>query len=506
MPEQNFKDATLWNADNLDVMRGMNSETVDLVYLDPPFNSNRMYQGKPGTKAAGQSFTDTWSWNSAKEEWLDTIQDDYPKVFEAIEAARDCHSGSMGGYIAFMSVRLIEIHRLLKSTGSMYLHCDSSADSYLRVVCDAIFGYQNQRNDITWQRYKAKNGANKKYSQDTDTILFYAKSSDAPFYPQYKPNRPEYEKAFNKDDGDGRGPYQAISTSAPQNNPSSKFEWKGYSIPAKGWRYSRETMEQLDAEGRLWYPDDKKKRIRKKWYLSESKGRIIPNIWTDIDAVAAHATDDTGWATQKPVPLVERIVLGSSAPGDLILDPFCGCATALVASQNLGRRWIGIDKEDYAIDQVRQRLGLWCNFETTPPIRTDGDTETDIRAVPVRLQRDPYGWEKFTNNQKRDLLAEIQGKDNGVQCPGCGIVLPVRYFQLDHDTPKSDVRSVNTIDNRILLCVPCNGYKSNNLTLQGLIYENTKNGYLADDITKSDLERVQTAVFIGIENLKAANP
>ena len=505
MAIQNYKDSTLWNADNLDVLRGINSATVDLVYLDPPFNSNRMYQAAPGTKAQGQSFDDTWSWNSAKEEWLDTLQDDYPAVYEAIEAARDCNRPAMGGYIAFMAVRLIEIHRVLKPTGAMYLHCDWFANSYLRTVCDAIFGWTNLKNELIWMRAYGKNGASKKFSQDTDTILFYVKSNAAKFQPQYKPHRPEYIKAYNKDDGDGKGPYQITDTSAPADNPNGKFQWMGYDHPAKGWRYSRETMQKHHDNGRLWYPDDKKQRIRFKSYLSESKGRMVPSIWTDIDGLSPWSKEYKGWATQKPVGLLERIFNASTQPGDLILDPFCGCATAMVAAQGMGRRWIGIDKEPYAIDQVRERLGLWCNFETEPPIRTDGDA-TDMRSIPVRLQRDPYGWEKFTNNDKRVLLADIQAKDEGVQCPGCGIVLPVRYFHLDHDRPKSDPRSSNMIDNRILLCAPCNGQKGNQMTMQGLLQHNSIEKWLAPGVERKELERLLENVSVEVENLKARYP
>ena len=495
MSEQNFKDATLWNTDNLEVLRGLNSETVDLVYLDPPFNSNRMYQAAPGTKAEGQSFDDTWSWNSVKEEWLDTIQDDYPAVFEAIEAARDCNRHAMGGYIAFMAVRLIEIHRVLKPTGAMYLHCDPSADSYLKVVCDAVFKHQNFRNEIIWH-YSGENLSRRKFRKSHDVILFYAKSAKTPFtrigQGEHDKNRFRFEDALGK--------YQLTSCTNNAVRPNMIYPFHGIT---RQWRFSKTTMEQYEKNGLLVFNDEG--IPRRKTYMQDCiPGGALQDVWTDLTGGVSGA-EYTGWATQKPVALLERIIKASSNPDDLILDPFCGCATAMVAAQNLERRWIGIDKEHYAIEQVKERLGLWCNFETIPPARTDGDV-TDMRSVPVRLQRDPYGWEKFTNAQKRELLADIQAKDNGVQCPGCGIVLPLRYFHLDHDRPKSDPRSSNMIDNRILLCAPCNLAKSNEYTVQGLIQYNARNDLLAPEVDRQLLEKLLVTVNVAIENLKVAYP
>ena len=521
MATQNFKESTLWNADNLDVLRGINSETVDLVYLDPPFNSKRMYQGKPGTKAEGQSFNDTWSWNDAKEEWLDEIQDNYPVVYDAIVAAKNCNRPAMGGYIAFMAVRLVEIHRVLKPTGVMYLHCDTSANSYLRTVLDAVFGQTSFKNEIVWRRTHSKNAVYSRFGSNHDTIFCYGKTSKKATFIKANAFRPYSDKevptGYSLDSKTGR--YRAFSPlygPGGSNGDSGKpavFRGITYPVPqgchwrVPGGRLDGETTtdgwDRLDKAGRMYLAEGGKLPMYIR-YLDEMPGVALDDVWVDISIPGA--SESTGWATQKPVALLERIIKASSNPGDIILDPFCGCATAMVAAQNLDRKWIGIDREPYAIDQVRQRLGLWCNFETESPVRTDGNTETDIRSIPVRLQRDPYGWENFTNAEKRDLLADIQAVDGGVQCPGCGIVLPLRYFHLDHAIPKSDPRATNMIDNRILLCAPCNMSKGNEYTVQGLIQYNARHDWLAPGVDRQALERLLTNVSVEIENLKARYP
>ena len=518
-PNANFAPSTLYNADNLDILRGMNSESVDLVYLDPPFNSKRMYQGAPGTKAEGQSFKDTWSWNDAKEEWLDAIQDDWPTVYQAIMAAKDCNRPAMGGYIAFMAVRLAEIHRVLKPTGSMYLHCDTNANSYLRAVCDAIFGQANFRNEIVWRRTHSKNAVQSRFGSNHDSIFCYGKSPKKTIFNKADAFRPYTDKDTPEGyapDANGRlRAFSPVYAPGVRNGDSGKpvvFRGVVYEVPpgrhwrVPGGRSSGETTSEgwarLDRQGRMYLADGGKLPMYIR-YLDEMPGVALDDVWADISIPGA--SESTGWATQKPVALLERIIKAGSNPGDIILDPFCGCATAMVAAQNLDRQWVGIDQESYAIDQVRQRLGLECHFTSTPPIRTDA-TAPDMRAVPQRLRRDPYGWEKFTNAEKRSLLAEIQATDGGVQCPGCGIVLPERYFHLDHDRPKSDPRSTNMIDNRILLCAPCNQAKGNAMTMQGLISQNAAGGWFAPGIERPALERLLATVSVAIDNLKAAYP
>lgn len=313
------------------------------------------------------AFEDTWHWDINTEglyQEMVTSADMPPQVSSMIAALRNfIGTNPMMAYLVNMSVRLVELHRVLKPSGSLYLHCDPTASHYLKVVLDAIFGFENYRNEIVWKRQSAHSDARYKFSDVADIIFFYVKSGKALFTPQYTEHDPEYIKKFYRyDDMDGRGPYRLADMASPNPRPNMMYEWKGYGYPSKGWRYQRDTMQKLDEDGRIYYPiktdgsPDYTKRLALKRYLSEQEGSIVTNIWDDIQPLHGATAERLGYPTQKPQALLERIISASSNPGDVVLDPFCGCGTAVAAAQALGRRWIGIDITHLSIALIKYRI------------------------------------------------------------------------------------------------------------------------------------------------------
>ena len=363
---------TLFYGDNLKVLREyIPDESVDLIYLDPPFNSNRNYnvlfKDESGTDSEAQitAFEDTWHWTPITELAYDQLRQNAPHhVSKMIESLHEFIGPSqMMAYLVMMAARLVELHRVLKSTGSLYLHCDPTASHYLKIILDTIFQPQNYRNEIVWKRQSAHSDAKTKFADVTDTILFYAKSKEAKFNPQYGEHDPEYLETFYRfDDHDGRGRYRLDNMTSPNPRPNMMYEWLGFPCPQKGWRYQRETMQKLHDEGRIYYPRQKdgtldtSKRPALKRYLQEQEGSIITNAWMDINPLHSSDAERLGYPTQKPLLLLERIIQASSNPDDVVLDPFCGCGTAIAAAQKLGRRWIGIDITHLSIALQKYRL------------------------------------------------------------------------------------------------------------------------------------------------------
>ncbi len=254
-----------------------------------------------------------------------------------------------------MAARLVELHRVLKPTGSLYLHCDPTASHYLKIILDTIFGPQNFRNEIIWKRTNVHSDA-KHWSPVSDTILFYTKGAKFTWNPPYAPHSEQHlESKYTATDPDGRR-YTLSDMTSPNPRPNMMYEWMGYSSPPNGWRYSKETMAKLHAEGRIWYPDSTAKRPRLKRYLDEMPGTLLSSIWTDIPPINSQAAERLGYPTQKPLVLIERIIQASSNPGDIILDPFCGCGTAIASAQKLDRKWIGIDITHLSIALQKYRL------------------------------------------------------------------------------------------------------------------------------------------------------
>ena len=357
---------TLFYGDNLPILREyVPDESIDLVYLDPPFNSSRTYnvlfKQESGEESEAQiaAFEDTWHWNQTAEETYRELgtQAASPHVGEMIGALYGFIGPSqMMAYLVMMAARLVELQRVLKPTGSLYLHCDPTASHYLRVVLDTVFGPKNFRSEITWKRYSSHNDARRSYPSITDTILFYAKSPQTSF----NVARGEYDenyikKQFRNKDETGRR-YRLNNLQSPNPRPNLTYPYKGYPPPPNGWKVSLEKMEELDRQGRLYFPPNPNGRICLKYYLDELKGMIVTNLWDDIPSLSGAHAERLGYPTQKPVALLERIIEASSNPGDIVLDPFCGCGTAVAAAQKLGRRWLGIDITHLAIALQKYRL------------------------------------------------------------------------------------------------------------------------------------------------------
>ena len=434
----NWQNRTLFHGDNLAFMRAMNSDSVDLIATDPPFNKSRDFHATPDSLAAGAKFQDRWSWErDVHQEWIDQITDDYPRLMEAIESARYAHSDGMGAFMCFMAVRLLAMHRLLKPTGSIYLHCDPTASHYLKAVMDAIFGYRNFRNQITWRRTPFSSSSKaraKQLPRDHDVIFLYSKSTKSVWNAPTQPYSEEYLKRFKWQDK--RGFYRKTLLKT----------------------YSQETFDRLRREDRLIEPVKPGAKYSYKQYLNESGGtRQIGDVWTDINMLNPVAKERAGYPTQKPLALYERIIKASSNEGDMVLDPFAGCATTCVAAERLGRQWAGIDIWEKAHEVVRGRLenevGLFgkVTYTDKPPERTDGgDTASPFLRVKQRV-KEPEG-PRWTRAEMYAHLLE----QNGPICQGCDREFDdPRYLELDHNTPRSS-GGINHITNRILLCGPCN--------------------------------------------------
>ena len=315
--------------DNLDQLQKLPAQCVDLIYIDPPFNSNRNYEV---------------FWGETKEK----------RAFE------DRHD-STRAYIDYMRPRCVELARVLKKTGSFYYHCDDHASHYVKVMLDHIFGENNFLNEVIWKRTGARGDA-KGWNQLHDTLFVYGGGGETTWNPQFEEYSEHYiATKYTHDDGDGRL-YRLDNMTSPNPRPNMTYEWKGHASPAKGWRYSRETMAQLDEEGRICYPTDKSKRPQLKRYLDEMHGVPMGSVWTDIAPINSQAAERLGYPTQKPLALLERIIAASSRENDIVLDAFCGCGTALVAAQKLKRQWIGIDISPTACRVMAKRLRDVCGL------------------------------------------------------------------------------------------------------------------------------------------------
>jgi site-specific DNA-methyltransferase (adenine-specific) len=356
---------TLFSGDNLPILREhIPSESVDLVYLDPPFNSNRSYnvlfKDESGISSEAQitAFDDTWHWGKiAEETYYDLIAKVPVEIAKMIGSVREfIGANQMMAYLVMMTNRLIELHRVLKSTGSLYLHCDPTVSHYLKVILDAIFGPQNFRNEIMWRRIHSHNDP-KNYGNVLDSIFYYVKSQVGFTWNRvFIPYTQEYIDTYYRHVDESGRRYQLVSLRSPQPRPNLTYDYKGYKPHPIGWAVSLGVMEQLDKDGRLYFPIDKNGAIREKYYLDEMPGVPLQNSWDDIGPISAQATERLGYPTQKPLALLERIIQASSNPGDIVLDPFCGCGTAVAAAQKLNRRWIGIDITFLSITLQKYRL------------------------------------------------------------------------------------------------------------------------------------------------------
>jgi site-specific DNA-methyltransferase (adenine-specific) len=338
--------------------------SVDLVYLDPPFNSNADYNvlfreaSGEASQAQFHAFTDTWNWADAAQtyaEFVDTCPN--TAVVEMVEALHGFLKNSpMMAYLAMMAPRLVELHRVLKPTGSLYLHCDPTASHYLRMILDGIFGAENFRNEIIWKRTTAHSDSKTKFSHVTDTIFFYHRSKESKWNPLYKPHNESYLQSHYRHKDESGRIYRLDNIIRSQSmgvRPNLTYEFNGFTPPF-GWRMVREKLEALNQQKRIYWSKTGTPYLVR--YLDEQAGEILDNLWDDIPPVNSQAQERLGYPTQKPQELLERIIEASSNKGDIVLDPFCGCGTTIHAAQKLGRQWVGIDVTYLAINLIKRRL------------------------------------------------------------------------------------------------------------------------------------------------------
>lgn len=433
---------TLYYGDNLEILREyVPDESVDLVYLDPPFNSNRNYsvlfRDESGKESEAQieAFEDTWHWSEhAEETYRDLVTESADEVAKAISALRDLvGTNQVMAYLVMMAARLVELHRVLKPTGSLHLHCDPTASHYLKVVMDAVFGPANFRNEIVWKRKAGRGETNRaavRFGVSHDVLLFYAAGPEARFRRQYRESNPDYiASKFTRADPDGWR-YRLDNLASPSYRPNLIYEYKGYGPSARGWAVSRERM---DAEGRLHLPTDKSKRIQRKRYLDELEGETVDDLWDDIPPINSMAAERLVYPTQKPLPLLERIIEASSGPGDVVLDPFCGCGTAIAAAQRLGRRWIGIDITHLSVALQKYRLqAMFPGIE----IEVVGEPD-DVGAARQLAQDDRYQfqWWALSLIRAKPLGANKAGGKTGKKGADQGIDGVINFFD-GGNTPK----------------------------------------------------------------------
>ena len=361
---------TLYFGDNLDILREhVPDESVDLLYLDPPFNSNATYNvlfkeaSGEGSAAQIHAFDDTWHWNIESERaYRDVVQNGPKKLGDLLGAMRSfLGQNDMMAYLTMMAHRMVELHRVLKPTGSIYLHCDPTASHYLKLLMDAVFGPTNYRSEIVWKRTTAHNDSrqgSRRFGRVHDVLLYFSRESNFTWNQQYQPYEQEYiDRYYKYVDEDGRR-YWRDNLTAAKPGGDTRYEWKGKTPPpGRYWAYSKANMERMEAEGRIVYSSTGTPMFKR--YLDQMPGLSVQDIWSDIrplGGLGSKREERLGYPTQKPEALLERIIQASSNEGDLVLDPFCGCGTAVVVAERLGRRWIGIDVTHLAISLMKSRL------------------------------------------------------------------------------------------------------------------------------------------------------
>ena len=425
MATLNVPSRTLFIRDNLDVLRGINSESVDLIATDPPFNKG--VKAFEGITRAGEnvSYKDVWSWSDVQAEWTAAIFNEHPALYSVIQAANASAGDDMGAFLCWLAVRVLECHRILKPTGSMYLHIDHTAHAYVKAMMDAILGRANFRNEIVWAYTGPGSSTARQFNRKHDTILWYSKGGSW---------------IFNTDAV--RIPHRKLNTN----------------------RTGRVISEAMT--------DDLRQQYLK-------RGKVPESWWPDFTPVGRLKRERTGYPTQKPLALYERIITASSNEGDVVLDPFAGCATTCVAAERLGRQWIGIDINERARGVIRDRLQsevigsmAWDTIVQTPeepPTRTDGGTAVAPELRVVSRKRDA------PRLPTREIRERLKIED-GQRCQGCGWQPPyLDYLQVDHKKPRS-LGGADEMDNYTLLCDPCNRLKGNKLTLTELRDARVKEG------------------------------
>ena len=438
MSSPNWANQTIWTGDNLPLLRGMNSESVDLIYLDPPFNSKANYAAPIGSKAAGAAFKDTWTLSDVDAEWINLIEAKHPALYRVLLAAM---TSSDKSYLAYMAARLLELRRVLKPTGSIYLHCDPTMSHYLKLVMDAVFGRRNFRNEITWRRTGAKGLASTGYPNNADTILYCSNGNGRTWNSQFRPLSEDYiRRSYRHVEPETGRRYQLDNLANPnRDRPNLTYEFMGVT---RVWRWTKERMQEAYERG-LVIQQRPGSVPRLKRYLDEGKGAAVDTIWDDIQPIQAKASERVGYPTQKPLALLERIIKASSNKGDVVLDPFCGCATACIAAEAEHREWVGIDISPKAAELVRQRMRDELGMFYQGAHRTDVPLRTDLGKLP-----------KYSSPQNRKRLYGEQGGN----CAGCSTHFEPRHFHVDHIIARAKGGTDHS-ENLQLLCGSCNGIK-----------------------------------------------
>ena len=421
----NVATRTIFEGDNLDVMRGMDRKSIDLIYLDPPFNSNRNYSAPIGSEAAGAAFKDMWTLDDVKEAEHGELADRDPALYSVIQAARETHGKGMQSYLIMMALRLLEMKRILKNTGSIYLHCDPTASHYLKLLMDSVFGVNNFRNEIIWHYGKWSN-VSKFFQRNHDNILFYSLSDAYTFNKQFHISPDKKKK---------------LEVGYAVNRPKGVKQLLVYDRGK-----AAKKIEQGDYDT-IVYRDE------------QNPGSVMHDTWNDINILNSQAKERIGYPTQKPIALLERIIKASSNEGDMVLDPFCGCATTCVAAEKLGRQWIGIDLSPMAVKLVKERLAREVllgddSFDifgevihrTDFPIRIKAEEEQEEQETPEHTDYRQHKW-------------TLYGRQEGL-CNGCKEWFRFGNLAVDHIIPRSKDGG-DEIENRQLLCMHCNSMHCN---------------------------------------------
>lgn len=410
-------DRTLFIRNNLEVLRTIEDKTVDLIYLDPPFNSNKSYGSPIGSKEAGFHFKDMWYLSDTDEVWWGELADRNPPLYNLLYAVGTINGTKDKSYLVYMTIRLLEMHRILKDTGSIYLHVDQTMSHSLKLIMDAIFGKKNFLNEIIWQYDGLQRPSTIKFSTKNDNILRYSKDIKKVFceekYLYYL--RELGEKDLKKYSKDEKGYFNTFA----QNG------------------YTNKSIKELDKQGRIHWTRTGKPRV--KYYLIKREDKFFKKtkfqqVWNDIDSIGRKKNEQTGYSTQKPVSLLDRIIRASSKKGDLILDPFCGCATACISAEKLGRKWIGIDISERAGSLITHRL----------------KKELGLNPNIVNIRKDlVINAPKTIKNKKHILFGKQEGN-----CGVCKHQVPITNMEISHIVPKSK-GGQSRIENLRLLCKHC---------------------------------------------------
>ena len=535
-------------SDNLPFLRSLNNECIDLVCIDPPFGKKQTFEGKlkpplsaderrierelmeswgvydaatayeagleyPDQSGTTAKFRDIWAFERLFEEgWLESLKETFPAAWWLIQATRYSHGEQTAAYIGFMLERLVEIKRVLKDTGSVYLHCDHEANAYLRQLMDAVFGAKNFRNEIHWKRQTSNNAVTKSYGNIIDTILFYVKTDATTWNQQYS-ERSERELNEYRPDENGRL-YKTENLTAPTPAPTRMFTWRG-TTPKNGWRYSKQYLEELWAQGRIKADRQGKPLQRGRiQYLDEmAPGQKLQNLWDDIQRVGNTATERTGYPTQKPQALARRIIEASSNPGDVVLDCFAGCAYVPVAAELTGRRWVACDmsprawtvvrRQFHKQDSLRIRTEGEITFDEPLQFRLDDERVIAVRGPNKLPERDtprqanlPARSLPTVKYKQKPLETSLQiweafVAQYGPECWYCGRQTRSdrRELHLDHVEPNRRDGTNDDCWNRALACSPCNSDKGSNPDLDKVFEEALASGRISSKAKLNEVRR-----------------